>query len=40
MRSRKAPKADRGMRELHAKVREFFPISVPHGLLDAENVTA
>jgi hypothetical protein len=28
------------MRELHAKVREIFPFSLPHGLLEAENVTA
>jgi hypothetical protein len=26
------------MRELHAKVREIFPFSLPHGLLEAENV--
>jgi hypothetical protein len=28
------------MRELHAKVREIFPFSLPHGLLEAENVEA
>jgi hypothetical protein len=28
------------MREFHAKVREIFPFSLPHGLLEAENVTA
>jgi hypothetical protein len=28
------------MRELHAKVREIFPFSLPQGLLEAENVEA